>query len=111
MADLRRENSSSEMSDAQLMQQLALLGWLTTDSVACKEFLTAVTGIQVAREVLNRLSGQGKVDAYRKECIQNVADFVRRNPRASQQELNAEVEKNVHLFASRVQALDHTTLL
>lgn len=40
------------------------------------------------------------------ECIQTIADFVKRNPRASQRELNAEVEKNVLLFAARVQALD-----
>ncbi|KAK2827422.1 hypothetical protein Q7C36_018348 [Tachysurus vachellii] len=109
MADSRK--SSSEMTDAQLMQQLALLGWLNSDSVECKQFLTAVTGMQVAREVLNRLSGQGKVDAYRNECIQSVADYVRRNPRASERELNAEVEKNVLLFASRVQALDSSSLL
>ncbi|XP_047017690.1 uncharacterized protein LOC108279237 isoform X2 [Ictalurus punctatus] len=63
MAESRK--TSSEMTDAQLIQQLALLGWLNTDSVECKQFLTAVTGMQLAREVLNRLSGQGKVDAYR----------------------------------------------
>ncbi|KAL7853981.1 hypothetical protein AOLI_G00208250 [Acnodon oligacanthus] len=110
MADWR-PNASSAMSDAQLIQQLALLGWLKTDSVECKDFLTTVTGMQVAREILHRLSGQDKVDAYRKECIERVADFVRRNPRASQRELNAEVEKNVLLFASKVQALDSAPLL
>ncbi|KAI7796179.1 hypothetical protein IRJ41_017966, partial [Triplophysa rosa] len=96
----------SDLVDAQLIQQLALLGWLKTDSVQCKELLTAVTGMQVAREVLDRLSGQKQIDAYKTECIQTIADFVKRNPRASQRELNAEVEKNVLLFAARVQALD-----
>lgn len=93
------------MTDAQLIQQLALLGWLKSDSVQCKDFLTAVTGLQVGRELLDRLSGQSRIDAYRMECIQSVADYVKKNPRASQRELNAEVEKNVLLFASRVQAL------
>ncbi|KAF5903750.1 succinate dehydrogenase assembly factor 1, mitochondrial isoform X1, partial [Clarias magur] len=65
MAESGKTNSSTEMTDAQLMQQVALLGWLNTDSVECKQFLTTVTGVQVAREVLNRLTGQGKVDAYR----------------------------------------------
>lgn len=41
-----------------------------------------------------------------RECIQSIANYVKKNPRASQRELNAEVEKNVLLFASRVQALD-----
>lgn len=49
--------------------QLALLGWLKTDSVQCKELLTAVTGMQVAREVLDRLSGQKQIDAYRVRCV------------------------------------------
>ncbi|KAK9955323.1 hypothetical protein ABG768_015205 [Culter alburnus] len=96
---------SNGMTDVQLIQQLALLGWLKTDSEQCKELYTAVTGMQVAREVLDRLSGQSQIDAYKRECIQSVADFVKKNPRASQRELNAEVEKNVLLFASRVQAL------
>ncbi|KAM9451457.1 uncharacterized protein Hap1MRO34_021772 [Clarias gariepinus] len=111
MAESRKTSSSTGMTDAQLMQQLALLGWLNTDSVECKQFLTTVTGMQVAREVLNRLTGQGKVDAYRNECIRSVVDFVRRNPRATERELNAEVEKNVLLFASRVQALDSSPLM
>ncbi|TTK94544.1 hypothetical protein Baya_15715 [Bagarius yarrelli] len=109
MAEERK--TSSEMTNAQLIQQVALLGWLNTDSVECKQFLTAVTGLQVTREVLTRLSGQGKVDAYRNDCIQSVVDFVKRNPRASERELNAEVEKNVLLFAARVQALDSSPLL
>lgn len=45
--------------------QLALLGWLKTDSVQCKDLLTAVTGVQVCRELLDRLSGQSQIDAYR----------------------------------------------
>lgn len=49
--------------------QLALLGWLKTDSVQCKELLTALTGMQVARELLDRLSGQSQIDAYRVRCI------------------------------------------
>lgn len=96
----------ADLVDAQLIQQLALLGWLKTDSAQCKELLTAVTGMQVARNLLDKLTGQNQIDAYKAECIQTIADFVKRNPRASQQELNAVVEKNVLLFASRVQALD-----
>lgn len=45
--------------------QLALLGWLKSDSVQCKDLLTAVTGLQVGRELLDRLSGQSQIDAYR----------------------------------------------
>ncbi len=57
--------------------QLALLGWLKTDSVQCKEMLTALTGIQVARELLDRLSGQSQIDAYRVRCICFFVDFTK----------------------------------
>uniref|UniRef100_A0A8C8EXA8 Uncharacterized protein n=1 Tax=Oncorhynchus tshawytscha TaxID=74940 RepID=A0A8C8EXA8_ONCTS len=123
-----------EMSNSQLFQQLALLGWLRSDSEKDKEILTAITGIQVARELMNRLTGQREVDAFkimsvhpayslcpglclwqawqnRKECIQSIADFVQKNPRASQKEINTAVEKHVLLFAARVQALDSAPLL
>uniref|UniRef100_A0AAY4A7T1 Uncharacterized protein n=1 Tax=Denticeps clupeoides TaxID=299321 RepID=A0AAY4A7T1_9TELE len=101
---------TNKMSDAQLMQQLALLWWLKSDSVESKDLLTAVTSVQVGREILHRLSGQDNVDIFKRDCIQNVVDFVKKKPQASQQELNAEVEKQVLLFASRVQALESTPL-
>ncbi|KAJ8372612.1 hypothetical protein AAFF_G00280770 [Aldrovandia affinis] len=105
------KRSGGEMSAPQLIQQLALLNWLQTDSVESKAMLTAVTGAQVAKEVLDRLTGQSKVDAYRRECILSVAEFVKSNPRASQAELTAAVEERVRLFAVRVQELDSAPLL
>lgn len=93
------------MTDSNLVHQLALLNWLINDTEESKELLTVVTGIQVAKDVLNHLASQDKIDAYKKECILNIAEYVRKNPRASQQELNKEVTKQVSLFALRVEAL------
>jgi len=68
--------------------QLALLGWLKTDSVPCKDLLTAVTGIQVGRELLDRLPGQSQIDAYRVRIfsfsfasLQKTTAFVLSKPR------------------------------
>uniref|UniRef100_W5NCD1 Si:ch211-191j22.3 n=1 Tax=Lepisosteus oculatus TaxID=7918 RepID=W5NCD1_LEPOC len=85
--------------------QLALLSWLQTDSVQSKDLLTVVTGVQVAQEILRRLTGKDQVDVYKEECILAIADYVKSHPRASQQEINRHVEKQVLLFAARVQAL------
>ncbi|KAJ1106847.1 hypothetical protein NDU88_004245 [Pleurodeles waltl] len=41
---------------------VALLNWLHNDSEQSKEILQAVTGLQVAREILNRLTGQHQID-------------------------------------------------
>ncbi|KAI1903839.1 hypothetical protein AGOR_G00031350 [Albula goreensis] len=109
MSDSKK--SGGEMSEPQLIQQLALLNWLQSDTVESKTLLTAVTGAQVAREVLDRLTGQNKVDQYKRECILGVAAFVQSHPRASQAELNAAVEQHVRVFATRVQELDSAPLL
>ncbi|KAG7483936.1 hypothetical protein MATL_G00043640 [Megalops atlanticus] len=108
---MSESNNAGEMSNPQLIQQMALLNWLHSDSPESKEVLRAVTGVQVAREVFNRLTGQSRVDTYKKECILSVADFVKKNPQALPEQVNAEVEKQVLLFAARVQALDSAPLL
>lgn len=99
------------MSSAQLLQQMALLRWLSSQTDEDRGLLTAVTGVQVARELLNRFTGQNQVDAYKRECILSIAEFVRQNPRASQDQINAEVEKRVLVFAARVKALETAPIL
>ncbi|KAF3695283.1 hypothetical protein EXN66_Car010959 [Channa argus] len=103
--------SGGEMTNAQLLQQMAFLRWLTSETEENRRVLAAVTGIQVGRELLNRITGQDKVDAYKRECIQSIAEFVRQNPRASQVQINAEVEKRVLVFAAQVYALEKAPLL
>ncbi|KAM4576397.1 uncharacterized protein PAE49_006528 [Odontesthes bonariensis] len=103
--------SGAEMSNAQLFQQMALLRWLTSQTDADRGILTAVTGIQVGRELLNRITGQDKVDAYKSECILRISEFLQQNPGASQAQISAEVEKNVLVFAARVKALETAPIL
>ncbi|XP_045890817.1 uncharacterized protein LOC123960216 [Micropterus dolomieu] len=102
---------SGEMSNAQLLQQMALLRWLNSQSEEDRGILTAVTGVQVGLELLNRITGQDKVDAYKRECILSISQFVRENPRASTAAINAEVEKRVLLFAARVKTLEAAPIL
>lgn len=45
--------------------QMALLRWLTSQTEEDRNILTAVMGVQVGRELLNRVTGQGTVDAYK----------------------------------------------
>lgn len=45
--------------------QVALLRWLNSQTEEDRRILAAVTGVQVGRELLNRITGQDKVDAYK----------------------------------------------
>ncbi|XP_028433596.1 uncharacterized protein LOC114555427 [Perca flavescens] len=103
-------NSGGEMTNAQLFQQMALLRWLSSQTDDDRMILTAVTGIQVGRELLNRFTGQEKVDAYKRECILSISEFLRKNPRALQADINAEVEKRVLVFAAQVKALETASI-
>lgn len=103
--------SGEGMSNAQLFQQISLLRWLNSQSEEDRRSLAAVTGIQVAKELFNRLTGQEQVDAYKRECILGISQFIKDNPRASQSQINAEVEKRVLVFAARVKALESAPLL
>ncbi|AWP07769.1 Hypothetical protein SMAX5B_015250 [Scophthalmus maximus] len=98
--------SAGGMNNAQLIQQMALLRWLSSQSEEDRGLLAAVTGLQVGRELLNRITGQDKVDTYKRDCILSISEFVRQNPGASQADLNTEVQKRVVLFAARVRALE-----
>lgn len=44
---------------------MALLQWLNSQTEEDRKVLTAVTAVQVGRELLNRISGQDKVDTYK----------------------------------------------
>uniref|UniRef100_A0A8C5A1D1 Uncharacterized protein n=1 Tax=Gadus morhua TaxID=8049 RepID=A0A8C5A1D1_GADMO len=89
-----------------IQERMAFLNWLSTQSDSSRETLMTLTGIGVARELFNRLTGQDRVDYFKKECIRSIAEFVQTHPRASEPELSAEVNKNVLLFAARVKALE-----
>lgn len=118
--------------------QVALLRWLSSQSDEDRGLLTALTGIQVGKELFNRITGQDKVDAFKvrflgvtgctatcellpcilfmcvsvlqRECILGISEFVRQNKRATKAEINAEVEKRVLIFAAQVKALEETPL-
>lgn len=103
-------NSGGEMTNDQLIQQVALLRMLSSQTDEDRRILMAVTAFQVGKEIFNRITGQNKVEAYKRECILSICEFLRENPRASQAVINAEVEKRVLVFAARVKALETAPL-
>ncbi|XP_077457311.1 uncharacterized protein LOC144074649 [Stigmatopora argus] len=107
---MNMSTGEGQMSNMDLLQQMALLKCLNSENLEDRGLLTAVTGVRIANELLERLTGQKQVDAFKRECILSVAQYVRENPRASPTDVNAHVEKSVALFAARVKALDAAPL-
>lgn len=48
-----------------MVLQMALLRWLNSQSEEDRMLLAAVTSVQVGKELLNRITNQDKVDAYK----------------------------------------------
>ncbi|KAJ0019125.1 hypothetical protein NQD34_006694 [Periophthalmus magnuspinnatus] len=103
--------SGGEMSNTELLQQMALWQWLTSQSEDDRGVLASVTGVRLASELFNRITGQDQINAFKRECIVGIADFLKQNPGATEAQINSEVEKRVVLFAARVQALNQQPLL
>lgn len=99
------------MSNAELLQQVALWRWLTSQTEEDRGVLASVTGARLASELFNRFTGQDRINAFKRECIEGMAEYIRQNPRATEAQINSELEKRVVLFAARVQALDQKPLL
>uniref|UniRef100_A0A3P9J0Q0 Si:ch211-191j22.3 n=1 Tax=Oryzias latipes TaxID=8090 RepID=A0A3P9J0Q0_ORYLA len=102
--------SCSSLSEEFCLLQVAFLRYLTSQTEEDRRALAVVTGLRVGGELLNRITGQDKVDAYKKACILNIVQFLQQNPRASQAQINAEVQKNVVVFAAQVRALETAPL-
>lgn len=60
--------TSERFSECSWLLQVALLRWLCSQSEEDRTNLTVVTALQVGRELLNRITGQDKVDAYKVPC-------------------------------------------
>lgn len=45
--------------------QMLLLRWLSSDADEDRRVLAAVTGVRVAKELLDRITGQDQVDAFK----------------------------------------------
>jgi uncharacterized protein YpbB len=82
---------------------MGLLVWMNNGDDG-KELYQKITGARVAYEIYNRLSGQRDIDTYQAQCYMGIAEFIKKHPKASEQELTEEVQKQIALFAAKVEA-------
>jgi hypothetical protein len=113
------------MGTAELMQQLAMLSWLNQSDERSggsdtgglsmlawlnkneegEELYKIITGARVAYELWSRISSQKDVDTYQAQCILGIVEFIKKNPKATEDQLAKEVQKQIELFKAKVAAL------
>lgn len=101
MSDLT-DLSSWKLSTGDLIQQLAAFMWLNKGDEH-KQLYTTITGARVAYELYNRLTTRNDMDLFQAQCIMAIVDYIKANPKASESQLTAEIERQIALFKEKVQ--------
>ncbi|CAH1792533.1 unnamed protein product, partial [Owenia fusiformis] len=96
--------STWKLQNPDLLQQLALLAYLDKPTENA-EMLKTITGIRVAAELYDRVSSQSTIEAYQTEFYMAIADFVKKHPNSGEAALKKELEKQVAIFAQKVDKL------
>ncbi len=91
-------------STPDLIQQMAALVWLKKGDDH-KQLYETVTGARVAYELYQRMSSERDIETYQAQCILAIVDYVKKHPKASEQELAKEVEKQIELFKFKIDTM------
>lgn len=94
-----------KLETPELLQQIALLAFLGKQGGEGQKFLELTTKARVFAEVYNRLSKQREIDEARSAVIFAICDYIKKNPRASQQEQAKVIKRHIEQFAATVEAL------
>ena len=100
-ADIKQWGLSSTPD---LLQQLALLVWLKRGEEH-KEMYRTITQARVAYELYQRLTSSNDIETYQAQCIAGICDYVKKHPKATEQELAKEVEKQIELFKFKIDTM------
>ncbi|XP_075927596.1 uncharacterized protein LOC142929723 isoform X1 [Petromyzon marinus] len=97
-------DASWGLSNAELLQQMGLLSWLSGKETTSDAY-QAITAGRVAYELYNRVTGKAEIDKYKAECLQGIVNFIRDNPGATKTAIDQAVLLHVQIFAARVDAM------
>uniref|UniRef100_A0A0L8GQ15 Uncharacterized protein n=1 Tax=Octopus bimaculoides TaxID=37653 RepID=A0A0L8GQ15_OCTBM len=97
---MEAHNTSDQLSDVELLQQISALHWLYQQD---SSFYKAVTLGRVVHNIWKRVSDEPKIEALRNQTIMSIAAYVKDHPRARESELISEIEKRIEEFKTAVE--------
>ncbi|XP_013387426.1 uncharacterized protein LOC106156636 [Lingula anatina] len=98
-------DSEWRLENGDLIQQIAFLSHLQKNPSGNSKLYEAITAGRIGYELYQRVSGARELDAYRNQTIMAIADYVKKHPKASEKELVQEVQKQLAIFAQKVENL------
>lgn len=85
-----------------VLQQIGL--FLTLHEVENADtFYKAIVGARLLHHIWKKVSQEDEIDAHRNEALLAIADYVKKNPRATEEQIVLEVQKQINTFIEKIQ--------
>lgn len=66
-------------------------------------FYKAIVGARLLHHIWKKVSQEDEIDAHRNEALLAIADYVKKNPRATEEQIVLEVQKQINTFIEKIQ--------
>lgn len=86
------------------VEKVAMLTWMIKGDEG-KAGVAATTAMQVGLEVWNMVTKESEITALREHTLLSIVEFIKQNPRASEDAIQTELARRIELFAAQVSAL------
>lgn len=85
-----------------LLQQIGL--FLSLEKVEnADKFYKTVVGARLLQQLWKKLTREEEIEAYRNEALLAIAEFVKKNPRATEEQILKEVQTQIDAFVQKIQ--------
>ncbi|XP_060589809.1 uncharacterized protein LOC132744997 [Ruditapes philippinarum] len=86
------------LGNADVLQTIANLQWIYGNPAMSEK----VSMFRLGYEVYQRVSGAREIEVLKAQTINAIATYVRDNPKASKEEIQKEIAKQIFAFAQKV---------
>merc|ERR1712189_93866 len=98
--DLLGNFGMPRLNNFEFFSEIATLGFISGND-AGKNALEVMSSLKIANEIYQRLNeDDNRLELLRAKTILRISDYVKKNPRASEEQLAKEVQKEIQQFAT-----------
>ncbi|CAN7999866.1 unnamed protein product [Ixodes hexagonus] len=97
--DLLQQVSADNL---ELLEQIGL--YLSLEKVEnAEKFYKTVVGVRLLQHFWKKLSREDEIEAHRNEALLAVADYIKKNPRATEEQILKEIQKQIDIFVAKIE--------
>ncbi|XP_075555954.1 uncharacterized protein LOC142588266 isoform X1 [Dermacentor variabilis] len=97
--DLLQQVSADNL---ELLEQIGL--FLSLEKVEhADKFYKTVVGARLLQHLWKKLSKEDEIEAHRNEALLAIAEYVKKNPRATEEQILKEVQTQIDAFVQKIQ--------